>query len=77
MADFYRIIEVGDSATIIGMLRQGCGASFMYRALVTDQLARGELSEARAACLRPEHLLSAVYLKGSFDVARYRSFLHL
>ena len=77
LADFHRVIEVGDPATIIGMLKQGCGVSFMYRALVTDQLAQGELSEASAACLRSEHLLSAVYLKGSSDVARYRALLRL
>ena len=49
----------------------------MYRALVTDQLSNGTLSEGRAACLRSEHLLSAVYLKGSSDAARYRAFLDL
>lgn len=77
LADFRRVVEVGDPATIIEMLKQGCGASFMYRALVTEALARGELSEGRAACLRSEHLLSAVYLKGSSDAGRYRAFLDL
>ena len=69
LADFHHVVEVGNPATIIEMLRQGCGASFMYRALVTDQLSNGTLSEGRATCLRSEHLLSAVYLKGSSDAA--------
>lgn len=77
LADFRRVIEVGNPATIIEMLEQGCGVSFMYRALVADQLASGRLSEGHAPSLRSEHLLSAVYLKGSSDVARYRAFLHL
>lgn len=77
LTDFRRVIEVGDPAAIIEILKQGCGVSFMYRALVADLLARGELLEGRASCLHSEHLLSAVYLKGSSDVARYRAFLDL
>jgi DNA-binding transcriptional LysR family regulator len=77
LTDFRRVIEVSDPAAIIEILKQGCGVSFMYRALVADLLARGELLEGRASCLHSEHLLSAVYLKGSSDVARYWAFLDL
>lgn len=43
MTDFKQVIEIGSPNAIIELLKDGVGISFMYQALVEDELAAGQL----------------------------------
>ncbi|MDC2829364.1 LysR family transcriptional regulator [Limosilactobacillus mucosae] len=66
LTDFKQIIEIGSPATIITLLKDGVGISFMYRALVEDDLQSGKLFEWDLNELSIRHALYLVTAKNSF-----------
>lgn len=66
LTDFKQIIEIGSPNAIIELLKDGVGISFMYQALVEDELAAGQLFEWKLNGLAIEHALYLVTAQNSF-----------
>lgn len=65
LADFSRTLALNSPAAIINLLKEGVGISFMYRALVEEELTTGDLHPLPLAGFPLRHPLSLIYLRGS------------
>lgn len=63
--DFAHMLELNSPTSIIGILREGVGISFMYRALVQEELDAGELHELDVTGFPLRHPINLIYLKGN------------
>lgn len=73
LSDFKNVIEVGNPITIIEMLKQGEGISFLYRQLIGDDLKRNELIEIKTIPeFNVKHSINLVFAKGSSYKERYQ-----
>ncbi|MCZ3621733.1 LysR family transcriptional regulator [Lactobacillus mulieris] len=73
LSDFKNVIEVDNPVTVIEMLKQGEGVSFLYRQLICDELKRNELLEITAIPeFNVEHSINLVFAKGSSYKERYQ-----
>lgn len=73
--DFAGIIELASIPAIKACVRSGAGVTFLYRAAVDDELARGELFDVTPADTQIEHDFALIWQRGSAYAARYRSLL--
>ncbi|MQB68281.1 LysR family transcriptional regulator, partial [Lactobacillus reuteri] len=71
LSDFRQTLALSSPTAIIELLKQGVGISFMYRALVANELARGDLFELPLAGFPLEHPLNLIYLKESSFAAEF------
>ena len=71
LSDFRQTLALSSPTAIIELLKQGVGISFMYRALVANELARGALFELPLAGFPLEHPLNLIYLKESSFAAEF------
>jgi DNA-binding transcriptional LysR family regulator len=67
LTDFTQRIELGDPQTIMTLLQQGFGISFMYASLAQSALAQQQLRQVQLPALQLEHELYLIYRKGTDD----------
>ena len=70
--DFSRVIEVDNPTTIIKLLLQGRGISFMYLPLVEGLLRDGKLHRLDLPDFVVNHPLTMVYRKNSVAESQYQ-----
>lgn len=70
--DFAKVITVGDMATIMGLLESNLGISFMYHALLPQQLEQYRLKELHLADFTITRTLSMVFQKQSYYEKQYQ-----
>ena len=70
--DFAKVITVGDMATIMGLLESNLGISFMYHALLPQQLEQHRLKELHLADFTITRTLSMVFQKQSYYEKQYQ-----
>ncbi|MFD0898027.1 LysR family transcriptional regulator [Loigolactobacillus binensis] len=71
--DFQQVIEIATPTPIIQLLTTGCGISFMYRSLVSAELASGQLVQLPVRGFELQHEINLVYLKNSYFAAQYQA----
>lgn len=72
LADFEQVITLNNPTTIINLLKEGSGVSFMYRDLVADDIAQCRLQDLNLPRFAVAHPLNLVYLKGSVRIKDYQ-----
>ncbi len=77
VTDFSKVITVGDMTTIIGLLESNLGISFMYRSLLPQQLANGQLIQLPLADFKITRTLSMVFQRQSYYEAQYRQMANI
>lgn len=65
LADFAQRIEIGDPQTIMTLLQQGFGISFMYASLAQSALQQQQLRQVQLPALQLDHELYLIYRKGT------------
>ena len=73
--DFKHFIEIENMHTIIGMVLQDCGITFLYRIAVTEELAQGRLQEICLDDVIMKHDFDFIWEKGSIYSHKYRHFI--
>ncbi|MFL2030092.1 LysR family transcriptional regulator [Loigolactobacillus zhaoyuanensis] len=73
ITDFQQVIEIATPTPLIQLLTSGVGISFMYRSLVTAELAQGKLVELPLRGFDLQHEINLVYLKNSYFAAQYQA----
>lgn len=74
-ADFRGVIELASIPAIKACVRTGAGISFLYRAAVADELARGELFDVTPPDVSFEHPFELIWERSSIYADRYRELL--
>lgn len=72
--DFPRQIQVENMHTIIGLLTEGCGISFLYEIAVREELASGQIEKIQIPGVHMTHAFDFIWEKGSAYGARCRAF---
>jgi len=72
ISDFQNVIEIASPSTIVELLKQNDGISFMYESLVTDELKSGQLKKLDLQGFHVEHPINLVFLKNSYFKDTYR-----
>lgn len=75
VGDFADTVEISSIPAIKACVAAGAGVSFLYRAAVEAELARGVLADVTPEGLALEHDFSLIWQRGSRYAARYRSLL--
>ena len=75
VADFAGVIELASIPAIKACVAAGAGVSFLYRAAVEGELARGELADVTPDDFAVEHDFSLIWQRGSRYAGRYRALL--
>lgn len=75
VSDFAGIIELASIPAIKACVRSGAGITFLYRAAVEAELARGELFDITPADMHIEHAFALIWQRGSLFAERYRTLL--
>ena len=70
--DFPRQIQVENMHTIIGLMMEGCGISFLYRIAVEGELKSGTLKEIRIPDFQMMHDFDFIWEKGRLYGSRCR-----
>lgn len=65
LSDFKASVEVGNMHTIIALLKNDCGISFLYRIAVAPELASGTLREIPLEDFHMTHNFDFIWEKGS------------
>ena len=73
IADFNHYTEVGNMHTIIGLLQQDCGITFLYKIAVAESLKNGELQEIPLTGFSMQHDFDFIWEKGSIYTSKYES----
>lgn len=73
--DFASVIELASIPAIKACVAAGAGVSFLYRAAVEEELARGELADVTPEDFIIEHDFSLIWQRGSRYAKRYRALL--
>lgn len=71
--DFRRYTEVGNMHTIIGLLLQDCGITFLYKIAVEGELAAGQLQEIPLNGFSMQHDFDFIWEKGSIYTEKYKN----
>lgn len=71
--DFAGIIELASIPAIKACVRAGAGISFLYRAAVESELAKGELADVTPADVSIDHHFELIWQRGSLFADRYRA----
>lgn len=74
VSDFQRQIQVENMHTIIGLLKEGCGISFLYKIAVEEELRTGVLRELRIPDFHMTHDFDFIWEKGSLYSDGCRAF---
>lgn len=72
ISDFQNVIEIASPSTIVELLKQNDGISFMYESLVTNELKSGQLKKLDLQGFHVEHPINLVFLKNSYFKDTYR-----
>lgn len=72
ISDFQHTLEIASPSTIIELLKQNSGISFMYESLVTQSLKSGQLKKLDLPGLHIEHPINLVFRKNSYFKDTYR-----
>ncbi|MFD1419264.1 LysR family transcriptional regulator [Companilactobacillus keshanensis] len=70
--DFQNVSEISSPTTIIQLLKQNLGISFMYKSLVENELQHGLLNQILIKGFNIEHPINLVFLKDSYFIDMYR-----
>lgn len=73
LTDFNHQIEIASPATIIRLLEDGVGISFMYQSLILDKLAEFKLTTIKLNNFNIDHPINLVYLKDSYFHQEYQN----
>ena len=73
IADFQHYTEVGNMHTIIGLLRQDCGITFLYQIAVAEELANQQLKKIPLTGFTMQHDFDFIWEKGSIYTAKYQA----
>lgn len=71
IADFARSVEVGNIHTIVALLRQDCGISFLYKAAVQQEIDAGTLRQIPLNDLMLRHDFTFIWNKDSVFSGEY------
>lgn len=77
VTDFKNVIEIASPSTIVELLKQNNGISFMYESLVTSELQSGELKKLDLSGFQVEHPISLVFLKNSYFKDTYKEIVEM
>lgn len=72
VTDFAHIVEVENVHTIVSLLRQDCGISFLYEAAVRHELNKGKLRVIPLSNFHMKHDFTFLWNKGSAFAEEYR-----
>jgi len=72
ISDFKNTIEIASPSTIVELLKQNDGISFIYESLVTSELKSGKLKKLDLQGFQVEHPINLVFLKNSYFKDTYR-----
>lgn len=73
VSDFAHIVEVENVHTIVSLLRQDCGISFLYEAAVRHELNKGKLKQIPLQNFHMKHDFTFLWNKGSVFSEEYRA----
>ena len=73
IADFRHYTEVGNMHTIIGLLQQDCGITFLYKIAVAESLKNSELQAIPLTGFSMQHDFDFIWEKGSIYTSKYES----
>jgi len=71
--DFTNVMEIASPSTIVELLKQNEGISFIYESLVTDELKSGQLKKLDLRGFDIEHPINLVFLKNSYFKDTYQA----
>lgn len=69
--DFTQQVELANPTSIIKLLEANIGISFMYRSLVTPELANGDLAQLSIEGFKISHPINLIFLKNSYFAEEY------
>lgn len=69
--DFQHIVEVENIHTIVNLLRQDCGISFLYKTAVEEEIAKGTLMQIPLSDFMIKHDFTFLWNKDSVFSAEY------
>ncbi|WP_119326798.1 LysR family transcriptional regulator [Companilactobacillus musae] len=64
--DFKNVTEIASPSTIIELLKQNSGISFMYESLIKPEINSGQLKKLNLKGFEIEHPINLVFLKNSY-----------
>lgn len=71
--DFSHIVEVENIHTIVSLLREDCGISFLYKSAVEEEILKGTLQQIPLADFQMTHDFSFIWNKGSVFSKEYEA----
>ncbi len=77
VSDFRGLLEIGDMNVLKQMLLLGCGVAFLYRAAVSEELARGRLRALHLEDVQERNDITFIWRKGSVFADHYRSLFRM
>lgn len=73
ITDFAHYIQVGNMHTIIGLMCQDCGITFLYRIAVEKELAQGSCHQLHLQDFSMEHDFDFIWVRNSIFSAEHRA----
>ena len=73
LSDFSPIVEVENIHTIVALLRQDCGISFLYKAAVEEDLKRGIRRQIPLEDFSVQHDFTFIWNRGSIFSKDFQS----
>ncbi|WP_334333610.1 MULTISPECIES: LysR family transcriptional regulator [unclassified Companilactobacillus] len=73
ISDFSNVMEIASPNTIIELLKQNPGITFIYQSLVQKELASGQLKKLDFPGFKIEHPINLVFLKNSYFKETYQT----
>ena len=71
--DFSHIVEVENIHTIVSLLQEDCGISFLYKSAVEEEILKGTLQQIPLADFQMTHDFSFIWNKGSVFSKEYEA----
>lgn len=69
--DFSNLVEVENIHTIVSLLREDCGISFLYRSAVDEEIKKGTLCQIPLSDFHMSHEFTFIWNKGSVFSKEY------
>ena len=73
ITDFAHYIQVGNMHTIIGLMCQDCGITFLYRIAVEKELAQGSCHQLHLQDFSMEHDFDFIWVRNSIFSDEHRA----
>ncbi|GEO59611.1 LysR family transcriptional regulator [Companilactobacillus bobalius] len=70
--DFNKVMEIASPNTILELLKQISGVTFIYESLVTSEIKNGQLKKLDFPGFKIEHPINLVFLKNSYFKNTYQ-----